>query len=288
MPTRCDASARPERIPGAPTTVPTPLIALTRPVGGNTDLATAILALQPNARLMDWPLLGFEPAADPAATIAALNQISPGDWLVFVSPRAVQFTHALRKLSDLPECHWAAVGTATAAAIRGVFPRVPPIRVPVTTQDSEGLLAALPLAAMAKQRVWIFRGETGRELLIQALRTAGALAQPIAVYRRLCTAWRGEPSTLPTVWVVTAPAALNCLHTVAERLPSADLRRRLLHCDLIVINERTAHQARALGFTGRIALAETPDDAALASTLALALTSALTQVCGDHSLNKQE
>jgi len=40
---------------------------------------------------------------------------------------------------------------------------------------------------------------------------------------------------------------------------------------LIVINERTEHQARALGFTGIITRAHAPDDAALVQALAQAL-----------------
>jgi uroporphyrinogen-III synthase len=44
---------------------------------------------------------------------------------------------------------------------------------------------------------------------------------------------------------------------------------------LIVINERTEHQARALGFTGIITRAHAPDDAALVQALAQALLQAL-------------
>jgi len=140
-----------------------PLIALTRPAGGNQRLAAKIHAQLPEARLLDWPLLAFLPVSNPAIPSALINQISPGDWLIFASPRAVQFAHALRPLNTLPACHWAAVGAATAAALRAVFPLVPPVLSPSTTQDSEGLLHALPLGDMLGQRVWIFRGDTGRE-----------------------------------------------------------------------------------------------------------------------------
>jgi uroporphyrinogen-III synthase len=258
-----------------------PLIALTRPAGGNQRLAAAIYAHLPEARLIDWPLLAFTPPSNPAATMAIINQITLGDWLIFVSPRAVHFAHALRPLNTLPACRWAAVGAATVAALQAVFPRVPPVLSPTTTQDSEGLLRTLPLDAMLGQRVWIFRGDTGRELLIEALSAQGAHAEPIPVYRRLCAPGGASAEILPALWVLSAPSALTCLRALADGAPTAALARRLLHCGLIVINERTEHQARALGFTGIITRAHAPDDAALAQAVTQAIGQALAHAT-DH------
>ena len=250
---------------------PSPLIALTRPAGGNQRLAAAIYARLPQARLIDCPLLRFAPPADPAVALARIDHIAPGDWLIFVSPRAVQFTNALRPLNRLPACHWAAVGAATQAAVQAAFPTVPPVLVPHTTQDSEGLLDALPLATLRGQRVWIFRGDSGREHLKDRLNAHGALAEPIAIYERHCAA---PPPAIPAfanVWIISAPAALTCLRHWIDSAPADAPARGLLHCTLIVINERTAQHARALGFTGQITCAQAPDDAALAEALLQAL-----------------
>ena len=247
-----------------------PLIALTRPVG-NQRLAAAIYACLPQAELIDWPLLTFAPPPNPAIPIAKINHITQDDWLIFVSPRAVHFAHALRPLNTLPAYRWAAVGTATAAALREVFPAVPPVLLPTTTQDSEGLLRALPLGAMRGQQVWIFRGDTGREHLKEALIAAGSRAEPIPVYQRLCAPSQAPIERWPTLWVISAPAALACLRALADQHPTDAGGRGLLHCPLIVINERTEHQARALGFTGIITRAHAPDDAALVQALAQAL-----------------
>lgn len=248
-----------------------PLIALTRPAGGNQRLAAKIHAQLPEARLLDWPLLAFLPVPNPAIPSALINQISPGDWLIFASPRAVQFAHALRPLNTLPACHWAAVGAATAAALQAVFPLVPPVLSPSTTQDSEGLLHALPLGDMLGQRVWIFRGDTGRERLKEALIAAGAHAEPIPVYQRLCAPSQAPIKAWPSFWVVSAPSALTCLRALAAKAPTDALAHGLLHCDLIVINARNEHHARALGFTGIITCARAPDDAMLVQALTQAL-----------------
>ncbi len=253
-----------------------PLIALTRPAGGNQRLAALILARLPEARLIDWPLLAFTPPSHPAATIAIINQISLGDWLIFVSPRAVHFAHALRPLNTLPACHWAAVGAATVAALRAVFPGVPPVLSPTTTQDSEGLLRELPLGAMLGHRVWIFRGDTGRELLKDALNAQGTHAEPVAVYQRICAPNQAATEILPALWVISAPSSLTCLRALADEAPTAALAHGLLHCHLVVINERTEHQARALGFTGSITRAHAPDDAALAQAVIQTATQAIT------------
>lgn len=248
-----------------------PLIALTRPAGGNQSLAAEIAAQLPEARLIDWPLLAFLPPPNPAIPRALMDQITSGDWLIFASPRAVEFAHALRPLSTLPACHWAAVGAATAAAIRAVFPFVPPVLSPNTTQDSEGLLRALPLGDMRGQRVWIFRGDTGREHLKEALIAKGAYAEPIPVYQRLCAPSQAPIKAWPSLWIISAPAALTCLQALAAKAPTDALARGLLHCDLIVINARNEHHARTLGFTGIITCAHAPDDAAIVQALTQAL-----------------
>lgn len=252
-----------------------PLIGLTRPAGGNASLAERILAQCPGCRVIDWPLLAIEAMPDPEELRVQMGEITATDWLVFVSPRAVQYAHALTPLETLPAKHWAAVGQATAAVLRThQVADGPDIIVPTAMQDSEGLLATLPLSRLTGQRLWIVRGETGRETLADGLRANGATVRYLPVYRRCCApaAPNGDRDELPSLWVITAPESLNCLHAWAERTLSAGQREGLLHSGLVVINERTEARARALGFTGAIVRAADPDDWALA------------QACSDRSL----
>ncbi|WP_298218194.1 uroporphyrinogen-III synthase [Halothiobacillus sp.] len=243
-------------------------IALTRPEGANDRLAAALSALLPDAVLIDWPLLKFAPPSSSQQVRAAMAQITAGDWGVFVSPRAVRFAHELHDLTTLPSIAWAAVGDTTAAAIEALFPNPPAIYRPATTQDSEGLLAALPIEAMRGHTVWLFRGETGREKLADSLRQQGICVLPLPVYQRHC-APSPEGLSPPSIWIITAPESLRCLSERADRADTAEERSGLLHCNLVVINARTETYARSLGFTGAIVRAEAPDDAALARACAV-------------------
>jgi uroporphyrinogen-III synthase len=245
------------------------IIALTRPDGTNTGLASALSALLPDATLVNWPLLTFAPLPEPQQAHSAMTRIAAGDWGIFVSPRAVRFAHRLHDLTTLPTIHWAAVGETTATTIQAMFPNPPQVHRPATTQDSEGLLANLPIEAMRGHTVWLFRGETGREKLADTLRQQGIEVIPVPVYRRSCAP---EPDTLPplpSTWVITSPESLHCLRKLAKQPDTAEEWSRLLHCNLVVINARTEARARSLGFTGAIVRTEAPDDAALARACAV-------------------
>ncbi len=239
-------------------------IGLTRPDGANDELAKAISSLLPDATLLNWPLLTFAPIPERQKALSAMARITAGDWAIFVSPRAVCFAHDLHDLTALPDLHWAAVGDTTTAAIQSLFSDPPQVHRPSSTQDSEGLLASLPIEAMRGHTVWLFRGQTGRETLADTLRQNGITVIPVPVYRRNCARRPAHLSALPSTWVITAPESLRCLRQLADTLESAEDRARLLHCNLVVINARTEARARSLGFTGAIVRAEAPDDAALA------------------------
>ncbi|MDD4966677.1 uroporphyrinogen-III synthase [Halothiobacillus sp.] len=244
-------------------------IGLTRPDGANDGLSTALSTLLPDARLINWPLLTFAPIPEQQKARAAIAQITTGDWAIFVSPRAVRFAHELHDLTTLPAIHWAAVGETTTAAIQSLFSDPPRVHHPSTTQDSEGLLANLPIEAMREHTVWLFRGETGRETLADTLRQNGITVIPVPVYQRSCAPTPDALLAPPTTWVITSPESLRCLRQLADTVEAAEERRRLLHCNLVVINARTEARARALGFTGAIVRAEAPDDAALARACAV-------------------
>lgn len=250
-----------------------PLIALTRPAEANEGLAQLLRTSYPDMPTLNWPLLTISPPLDSGALRAQMAEISAADWLVFVSPRAVHYAHALSPLDQLPARQWAAVGRATAAALQDYAQALDPgIVTPSTTQDSEGLLAALPLARLRGQRVWIVRGETGRGALAAGLKAGGATVQFLPVYRRHCAPPPSDVPRLPTVWVITAPESLDCLRAWADRTMNAGQCQGLLHSGLVVINERTEAKARALGFTGPVIRADAPGDQALA------------RACGDRSL----
>lgn len=248
-------------------------VVLTRPAGLNGGLHRQLLATRPSLLIEECPLLHFsasERAADIAQTLAGCRA---GDWLIFVSPRAVVFTASLIAFAQLPAVQFACIGQATADALQAACPDATP-RVPISTADSEGLLAAIDPAEIAGRQVWLLRGQDGREQLAEQLRAWGATVTPLPVYQRHCAPPQHWPSA-PALWVLTAPAALRCLHGGIMQNAEPE-RARLLHSPLVLINPRAASLAQQLGFTGEITVSHAPDDLALAAACQHALSRYLT------------
>lgn len=159
-------------------------IVVTRPREQAATLADAICAA--GGEVLRFPLLEIAPADDPASLKAAAQQLSDYTLAVFVSPNAV--AHALPVLLACQP--WpanlrpAAVGPGTANVL--AEQGIPGCLLPAQRFDSEGLLALPELAAeaMAGQRVVIFRGDGGRELLADTLRERGASVDCVTCYRR--------------------------------------------------------------------------------------------------------
>lgn len=250
-----------------PTAPPVTEILLTRPVGSNDPLREALEAFRPAGSavgLRDFPLLMIGPPRSPAPLLDALATMQPGDVTVFVSPRAVQLANAIRPLRGWPPSRLAAVGAATAQALREAGRAVE--FVPRSSEDSEGLLECLSALEMAGRAVWIMRGETGRELLAETLAARGAHPRFVPVYRRECPppASGLPPGGPERLWIITAPQALDCLARLVAANRPDDSGDRLLDSNLVVINERARERACRLGFRGEIAQAGSPSPRALA------------------------
>jgi uroporphyrinogen-III synthase len=122
--------------------------------------------------------------------------------------------------------------------------------------DTEHLLQALDLNALRGARVLIVRGESGRELMGDAFRAAGADVTVVAAYRRSTPAMTPAlGATLerllarPADWVITSSEALRGLLQLAAQLPggeSAVVKLQQQH--LIVPHARIAQTANGLGF----------------------------------------
>lgn len=258
-----------------------PTIILTRPEGRNVSLAEAVadaLDGRVDLTLLILPLLRIDPVA-PTAQVAlgeTIDRLNDEDWVVFVSPRAVAHADRIRPLSSWRVGRVLAVGRATAGALK--YRKLPPTDLPLGSEDSEGLLAALASeqTSLSGRRVWIVRGTHGREKLAKALTEAGAQVDFLAVYHRSCAEVEipREASVPDVVWVITSPEALRCL--LRQNRPQDDGadQQGLLHSGLVVINSRTESIARELGFVGPIVCAGGPDDRLLADGVRRLLTEA--------------
>lgn len=240
--------------------MPDPVI-ITRPLAQAGALADAVRALGREAVVL--PLLEIAPLADATALKTALAALDQYALVAFVSPNAIDaaFAHlavwpAGVTLAVLGEGSRAALARhgvdASNAAI--VFPPDP------AHSDSEHLLAALDLAALAGRRVLIVRGESGRELMAEGLRAAGALVDTVAAYRRsvpaLTPALAATLRTLlarPNDWIVTSSEALRGLVGLVGQLdgnasgPAVVAKLQQQHW--LLPHARIAETASALGLT---------------------------------------
>ena len=199
-----------------------------------------------HGRPVRFPALEILPPEDPQAAQAVLAKAAEADLLIFVSANAAHFAFDL--LPDiLPQgLAIAAVGRATARALEAIG--LEPNLVPEGRYDSEGLLALPQLQAMSGRRVIIVRGEGGRETLRQVLEERGAQVSYAEVYRRRCAKRSSQNlvanwSSLVEAVVVTSVQSLHCLWDLLGEAGQAKLRAT----PLVVLSERIAQAARALG-----------------------------------------
>ncbi|HYV36268.1 MAG TPA: uroporphyrinogen-III C-methyltransferase [Gemmataceae bacterium] len=127
------------------------------------------------------PVVEIRPPNDWEAADAAICRLSHFDWLVFTSANGVHgFLSRLRDLRELGRIRLAAIGPATAAALRGYH--LQPDLIP-DDYRSESLATALR-PHVAGKRVLLARADRGRELLQEELQ-AIAEVQQVTVYSQV-------------------------------------------------------------------------------------------------------
>ena len=258
-------------------------VVITRPLAQAGPLAARVRALGRPVTLL--PLLDISPLDDNTALHAALATLARYAMVVFVSPNAIDaaFAHLPRPLAWPAGVTLAVLGDGSrgALAAHGVTPANASIASPPdpANSDSEHLLASLDLAALAGRPVLIVRGESGRELMADGLRAAGAIVSVVAAYRRsvppLTAALALQLTTLLVTrhdWIITSSEALRGLMGLLDRLDtdtpaapgalSAVAKMKQQH--LIVPHARIALTAGGLGFT-QLTLTGSGDERLLAA-----------------------
>jgi uroporphyrinogen-III synthase len=254
-----------------PLQMPDPVI-ITRPRAQGEALAPRVAAL--GREVVVLPLLDISPLPDQQSLKAALARLHQYALVAFVSPNAVDAAFA--HIPQLPGGVVLAVlgeGSRVALEQHGVNDGNATIVSPPDPahSDSEHLLAALQLGSLRGKRVLIVRGESGRELLADALRAAGACVDTLAAYRRavpaLTAALAAQLTTLlarPNDWVVTSSEALRGLMDLVAQLGPESPVVKMRHQHLIVPHARIAETANTLGLT-RLTLTGSGDERLLAA-----------------------
>jgi uroporphyrinogen-III synthase len=257
-------------------------VVITRPLAQAGPLAARIEASGRKVVLL--PLLEIHPLQDSSPLRAALADLNAYTMVAFVSPNAIDaaFAHiekwpAAVRLAVLGE------GSRVALSRHGVTPANATIVSPPDPahSDSEHLLQAFDLGSVRGRRVLIVRGESGRELIADGLRQAGAEVAVVAAYRRAVPLLTPEMgATLRSLlakscdWVITSSEALRGLMELLGQLDrqdgeggvgapaSAVVNMQQQH--LIVPHARIAQTAKGLGFT-RLTLTGSGDERVLAA-----------------------
>ena len=250
-------------------------IVVTRPREQAAQLAQRIE--QAGGKAVLFPLLEISPTANPQSLRALVARLHEFNLAIFISPNAVRYgMEAIRaagvSLSPSPSpasgrggLKIATVGQGSAKALRDLG--VQEVIAPQDRFDSEALLALPALQNVTGNRVVIFRGNGGRELLGDTLKARGATVEYAECYQRTKPQQNGAAllAADPHAITVTSSEALSYLWDMLDE----DGRARLAVVPLFVPHARIADAAQRLGWRKVITTAE-GDDGLLSGLVAWA------------------
>ena len=158
-------------------------VMVTRPRSQAAGLCN--LLAQEGAIPVEVPAVAIEPLPDLASLDAALDRLGSYQWVVFTSANAVdvvlgripRMAEGADAFADLGVC---AIGPGTAAALEGWG--LQPAYVP-ERYVAEGLVDGLQAHLATGDRVLLPRAEGARGVLIDGLRSAGAMVEEVPIYR---------------------------------------------------------------------------------------------------------
>ena len=237
-------------------------IVVTRPREQAVQLQQRIEQLGGKVTL--FPLLEISPPADTRALHDLVARLSAFDLAIFISPNAVRYVMAAIAPAGLPSgLRIATVGQGSAKALRDLS--VADIIAPQDRFDSEALLALPPLQNVRGWKVAIFRGDGGRELLGDTLKSRGAEVDYVTCYRR--SKPQQDVSTLlhpmPDAITLSSSEALGYLLAMLDE----DDRKQIVSVPLFVPHARIAEKAQQQGFQS-IMQTEAGDDGIVSSLVA--------------------
>lgn len=233
-----------------------PLVIITRPLAQASAFAAQVEAVGRSVEV--FPLLEIQALADNSALDAILSKLSNFVLVAFVSPNAVNAVFS--RIQQWPAHLAIAVmgaGSRAALAAHGITDahvRIISPRNPDRT-DSETLLDELDLTVLEGREVLIVRGESGRELLADALRSKGIQVTQIAAYRRIAPEFSIKKQQYLSMllsrdneWIITSSEALGILISWCEKLDLANAVVKMQHQHIIVPHVRIAETAKKFGF----------------------------------------
>ncbi len=231
-------------------------VLVTRPAGQCARLLG--LLTDEHARPVHFPVLELLP--DPDALGALPARAAQADWLVFVSPGAIDLAWTVLAGQPLT-AQLACVGASSATRLAALSGRK--VLYPTEGSDSDALLSLPEFQSMAGRHVLIVRGRDGRPTLAETLAGRGATVSCADIYQRIDAApdWSRFDSDHPDAVILTSSDMVERLFYLAGPARAGQLQC-LLYC---VPHPRIAERLARHGVT-RIVTTRA-DDASLVAGL---------------------
>ncbi|MGE5240500.1 MAG: uroporphyrinogen-III synthase [Bacteroidota bacterium] len=252
-----EPSSRPRALEGV-------RVLVTRPRDQAENLARLIEA--EGGEAIRFPVIEIAEPQDTRALLAIVDRLDQFGMAIFISPNAVNRAMNLilaRRGGLPPGLRVACVGRGSARELKH-FGIEKPV-VPAGRFDSEALLELPALREVAGDRIVIFRGDGGRELLGDTLAARGAAVEYAECYRRT----RPTADTTPLLrrWArgevdIVTVTSVDGLHNLYDMLGKAG-QSWLIRTPIVVVSDRMAAVCRELGFKAEPLIAAQAADAAL-------------------------
>ena len=252
-------------------------VAVTRPVDQAVSINESIT--HHGGHVISYPLLAIAPLEDYQVFEQAISQLGRVDWAIFISSNAVEnaMPRIISKFGKVPEnLKFAAIGhqTAKALSLYGIHN----VLIPHSRFDSESLLALPEMHDVANRNVFIFRGEGGRDVLADTLKSRGATVTFAECYRRVNP--QNDTQPLTDAWqqgqlnaiIITSSEAMRNLLTMAKE------SKWLHHVTFCVNHARIAELPLQLGF--KVMVTEAPGDDAMIQCLTKLILSKVVHLNG--------
>jgi len=247
-------------------------IAITRPADQATTLSKLITKNGGTPIL--FSLIEITALEDYAVFEQKISELTQYDSAIFISSNAVQhgMPRLLKHFGHIPQnLKFAAIGPVTASELAKFG--VQQVLTPEDRFDSESLLSLSEMQSVKNQRIMIFRGVGGREILAETLKTRGAQVDFAECYQR--TNPQMDTNLLATLWqnkqlhavVITSSEAMRHLLDLSTGSNQAD--DWIKHVVLCVNHARIAEAPMDLGLN--VAIADAPGDEAMLQCVIKAL-----------------
>jgi uroporphyrinogen-III synthase len=213
-----------------------------------------------------FPVIEIAESQDTSKLRAIIDRLEDFSLAIFISPNAVRRGMHLinsRRGALPPNLRVACVGSGSARELSLLGIRN--VLVPGENFDSEALLELSDLQQVEGQKIVIFRGAGGRELLANTLKARGATVEYAECYRRvrphadfapLLRRWeRGEVDIV----CITSEEGLRNLYAMSGQAG----RVLLLQTPIIVVSPLQATLCRALGFKNEVRMAARASDVSM-------------------------